>query len=572
MLEGFKEKRSFHLNWDVYELNKNFYSNSALILAGTLIYMIYYSTGGDLSGLFGKNINLNMINQLLMTMVSMLYVTLFVMLITYSANAKTGDVYVIGCITLCCLVVGAFNLNLIMNMGNVQIQYYGYVSGMLITLEQILYLAGMYFLLRPDVDGKRSRKKSLIYYLGIPSLLIVLVGGLRLAIDAGIIKPGQSVEIKFLLLILNFAVLIISLYFAVNLLYTNGNVGRNGVSRSFSIGIAGVFIIFIINQLILLNRLMESDTGLMMFQIFKVMGMAMLIRTVFKEYIVGTRKNSRREESQLRLYVEKLNKVVERNTKEIREKNEMILNQLEYARAIQQSLLPPNTFEGSGGCKFEMGYFPCERLSGDFYDIFQVDEDNYVFYIMDVSGHGIPAALLTMVAKNAVSDFSGSMNRRERALHPDLMLADLYVEFNKLGLPDEIHFVIFYAVYNAKTRELTYSSGGINCAPILFEKNGGFSYLNESKGFPICKLGNLFEPKYSVYKRTIREGDILLLYTDGLVDFEKNRLFDEDTLIRLIEGNKTLDIKELGILMKNIITPGVDELNDDITYLIMRHD
>ncbi len=169
-------------------------------------------------------------------------------------------------------------------------------------------------------------------------------------------------------------------------------------------------------------------------------------------------------------------------------------------------------------------YFPCERLSGDFYDIYRIDEDNIGMYVLDVSGHGISAALMTMFCNNFIKS-TERLIKRYRGLKPHRNLKHFYEEFNKMNFPEEMHMVIFFASYNISTRTLTYCTGGMNCYPILVRKSGDAEFLNQSQGFPICQMSEFFTPEYKSAKIDLMPGDRIVFYTDGLIDKFKKQCY-----------------------------------------------
>lgn len=143
--------------------------------------------------------------------------------------------------------------------------------------------------------------------------------------------------------------------------------------------------------------------------------------------------------------------------------------------------------------------------------------------MLDVSGHGLSAALLTMFSNNYLKSTDKNL-QLTRGLKPDRTLHYFYEQFNKLNFPDEMHMVVFYATLNLNTRTLTYCSAGLNCSPIRFKKNGKVEYLDKSEGFPICKLMDFIVPEFRSEKIKLEKGD-RLYFTDGLIDQEKNNTF-----------------------------------------------
>ena len=274
-----------------------------------------------------------------------------------------------------------------------------------------------------------------------------------------------------------------------------------------------------------------------------------------------------RLQRQFNLYSMNLKKIIDKKTYQVREANQKFIDELEYAKQIQQSLLPnPNTTYRD--VKFISEYFPCERLSGDFYDHYRLDDDNLALYLLDVSGHGLSAALLTMFSNNYLKSTDKNL-QLTRGLKPDRTLHHFYEQFNKLNFPDEMHMVVFYATLNLNTKTLTYCSAGLNCSPIRFRKNGKVEYLDKSEGFPICKLMDFIVPEFRSEKIKLVKGDRLLFYTDGLIDREKNSTFDLESLTAFIKNHKDDELNELNRKITGMINPMKESLNDDITYMLL---
>lgn len=270
---------------------------------------------------------------------------------------------------------------------------------------------------------------------------------------------------------------------------------------------------------------------------------------------------------QFNLYAKNLKKIIDKRTVQLTEINDKFIEELEYAKKIQQSLLP-KTQTQIRDVTILSGYFPCERVSGDFYDVYRIDDDNLALYLLDVAGHGISAALMTMFSNNHLKSNEQHL-MRFRGLKPDLNLQQFYQEFNQMHFPDEMHMVMFYATLNLNNRMLTYCSGGMNCIPIHIKPNGKFKFLDQSKGFPICKIDDSFVPEFVSARVALEKGDRIVFYTDGLIDEEKNNLFDQETLIQFLVDNRSRSIQDLYELLLEQVRANKDGLNDDVTFVIM---
>jgi uridine kinase len=310
-----------------------------------------------------------------------------------------------------------------------------------------------------------------------------------------------------------------------------------------------------------------DDMTMFLSYIFKTIGFSIFYYYNYKFFIIDPKKVIQNKENQLMLYARNLEKIINKRTVESREANERFITELEYAKSIQQSLLPSRRLNIKG-VNFLSDYFPCERLSGDFYDIYRIDEENIGMYVLDVSGHGISAALMTMYCNNYIKS-SEKLIKRYRGLMPHRNFSHFYEEFNKMNFPDEMHMVLFYAALNTNTNVLTYCSGGMNCTPFIISAKGEITNLDKSKGFPICKLSDFFVPEYESAQIILSKGDRIIFYTDGLVDKDKNKIFTEDELKIFMRDNNGASLKDLNEELIDSIYPYADDLDDDVTYFIM---
>ncbi len=281
-------------------------------------------------------------------------------------------------------------------------------------------------------------------------------------------------------------------------------------------------------------------------------------------YVVFHHKNNKHSQK----YTKNLEQMIEVRTKELKNSNDKFINELEYARIIQQSLLPLKELK-FGDTQFVSGYFPCDKLSGDFYDIYRVDEDSIGMYVLDVSGHGISAALMTMFCNNFIKS-PERIIKKYRALKPHRNLSNFYEEFNKVNFPTEMYMVMMSASYNMQTKILTYCSGGLNSVPIVMRYDGQLEYLDKSSGFPICNMEDLFVPEYESARIQLYSGDRVLFYTDGLVESSYNPIFSVDELKALLRICKDDSLEELNQRIQSQIMLVEGNLIDDVSYFILQ--
>lgn len=355
------------------------------------------------------------------------------------------------------------------------------------------------------------------------------------------------------------------------------------------IGISGMFIFELKRFIVEQNRYqirMASSIGFLLFTVvsglipapnfalgnaiynfFLVVACLSYIHVAFKYNIAMPVMQQKNAERQIKLYAENLEVIVNKRTAELRKGNEQFVSDIEYARKIQQSLLP-GEFVSYEGVEFVSLYYPCERLSGDFYDIYMIDDDHIGMYVLDVSGHGVPAALMTMFCMNYIKSSERLINQF-RAKKPHRNLKHFFEEFNKVNFPDEMHMVMFFATYDMRARVLTYCSGGMNTLPFVIRTDGQTQKLDQSIGFPICRVGSFFTPEFHSAKIDLTIGDRVIFYTDGLTDKSKNFIFDEEELLSALCRGKDLSLKELKETLVGSLSTVFNRLDDDLTFFIM---
>ena len=239
--------------------------------------------------------------------------------------------------------------------------------------------------------------------------------------------------------------------------------------------------------------------------------------------------------------------------------NKKMREDITFAKNIQSKSLPAK--EGYVGVDFDYIYIPSEQLSGDFFDIIEIDDNRIGFYIADVAGHGVTASILTMFIRQSMRN----LNERGKLIKPSMILAKLRDIFSDLNLEDNEYFTLLYGLYNRKTKVLTYANGGSTTRPLHIRKDK-VEFLN-SKGLPIS--GIFAGIKYEDYEIKLKSGDVVLLYTDGIIEFKSlnGEQYGENRLIESVRGNEADFIDKImesfGSFVKNAT------VSDDIALLSM---
>lgn len=303
--------------------------------------------------------------------------------------------------------------------------------------------------------------------------------------------------------------------------------------------------------------------------ILKFVSMFIIFRAIFAKNVQAPYIELTTAQNALRDYADNLDRTVEQRTRQLKAINSRLMEDLEYARDIQNSMLPivlPDTPE----IGFSAVYLPAERLSGDFYDVFKLDDSNMGFYVCDVSGHGVPAAMLTVFLKQCVDSVVETDRQKGTISSPSSMLQQVYEAFNHSNFKDDVYIVLIYCIYNIFEKSLIYSSAGMNEEPILINENGRVNEITIS-GFPICKLKGVCTVTYSDFDLPVTNGDRLYLFTDGLVEARSKdkQQYSTDRLKQLLQkvGSESLAAQAVMISDDILQFAAGNRLNDDVTLM-----
>ena len=204
-----------------------------------------------------------------------------------------------------------------------------------------------------------------------------------------------------------------------------------------------------------------------------------------------------------------------------------IQDDLDAAADIQKSLLPQKTHIAE---HVDVAWFfePCDKIGGDIFNMIQLDEDHLVIYMLDVSGHGVPAAMVTVSVSQLMQMHTGFLVQKgtgpsseNRIMSPIEVLDALDREFPFERFNN--FFTINYFILNTKTGIADYANAG-HPKPVLLRKNGSLEEL-ESSGPPIgTRSLSLAKDKILFTEEQIQiyPGDKVILYTDGLVEYYNN--------------------------------------------------
>jgi len=240
---------------------------------------------------------------------------------------------------------------------------------------------------------------------------------------------------------------------------------------------------------------------------------------------------------------------------------EMFKRELEMAKEVQ-SMLIPSSLPSDELYDFAAFYKPMRQVGGDYYDFIELNENEILFCVADVSGKGISAAIL-------MANFQAYL----RAMAPIMdNLSQLVTSLNDKVVQSakgEKFITLFIAIYNNKTRQLRYVNAGHN-PPILHSQKGNELLSKGTTGMGMLEV--LY--RLDVGEVLLAEDALLLCYTDGLVEQEDDSGadFGMEHLTDFIEENQSLNSSALNQkLIDHLIQfKGKQPYIDDIALLTCR--
>ncbi|MCP5494294.1 MAG: SpoIIE family protein phosphatase [Leptospiraceae bacterium] len=239
--------------------------------------------------------------------------------------------------------------------------------------------------------------------------------------------------------------------------------------------------------------------------------------------------------------LENLNLVLQANNQKLNETLRLIKLDLNFAKKIQVKLLPESLLE-IDGLNICSVYVPMEEVGGDIFDIVRLDNGIVRIMIADAIGHGVQAALITMLIK---SEF-------ETIKHSEWSTSVLMYNLNNIFFDKYASLKTFFTCciveIDIQKETITYSSAG-HLAQLLIKDT------TESLSKTGKVLGLKKDAKYKEITKPFQKGDKLLLFTDGLLEefSDSGELFGEDRLLETISVAKNESIQSLcDFLLKSL--------------------
>jgi sigma-B regulation protein RsbU (phosphoserine phosphatase) len=229
--------------------------------------------------------------------------------------------------------------------------------------------------------------------------------------------------------------------------------------------------------------------------------------------------------------------------------------ELEIARRIQTSILP-RAYPDSDHFTVAARYVPMTSVAGDFYDFLLTDPQQAGLLIADVSGHGVPAALIASMVKLAAT------SQRANAAHPATLLSGMNTVLH--GNTQEQFVTAAYVYLDAASSTLRYSAAAH--PPMLLLRAGKVVELAENG----LMLAAFSFATYSTVEYPLESGDRLVLYTDGILEAANatGEEFGPHRLSALLKDGARLSAEAAADHIVSSLQTWSKSQNDDLTVLI----
>lgn len=260
-------------------------------------------------------------------------------------------------------------------------------------------------------------------------------------------------------------------------------------------------------------------------------------------------------QQKLRERNELLEQTVEKGTIALQQQEE----ELKRAREIQQMLLP-STIPQPPGAQISIAWQPAREVSGDYFDVIQLDEKRLGICVGDVAGKGITAALL-------MANLQASFRAFATAEATPQVVCTKLNRFLCANIASGKFVTFFYAVLDSEKRMLTYENAGHS--PGLLLRDTGETESLRGGG---AVLGALPDWAYQDYAVQLQPGDKLLVSTDGITEAEDAQLqeFGEERLLDAARAGDANAIETQRAIMQRVTAFCGGNFRDDATLVVLR--
>jgi serine phosphatase RsbU (regulator of sigma subunit) len=263
---------------------------------------------------------------------------------------------------------------------------------------------------------------------------------------------------------------------------------------------------------------------------------------------------------------------------EVEEKHQSVKDSIEYAKVIQDSILPATKEIDKYVSDYFILYQPKDVVSGDFYWFYGIDQHSYLIAACDCTGHGVPGAFMSMIGNTLLNEIV----KEKKIYSPENILIQLNnniritLKQNELFSESRDGMDIALCLVNTLTKKVCFA-GANRPLWILTQDENGNPKIKETKAnkYAIGGLQNEAEKIFTLHEFELSKGDIFYIFTDGYADQfggERGKKFMTGNLLSYIEKIGIENTETQKELLKQTIHQWKGELEqvDDICVIGVR--
>jgi phosphoserine phosphatase RsbU/P len=234
-------------------------------------------------------------------------------------------------------------------------------------------------------------------------------------------------------------------------------------------------------------------------------------------------------------------------SRDLQEQKQLLEAELAEAAEYVSTILPSPLKDDA--IDIDVRFLPSRQLGGDCFDYYWLDSEHLAIYLLDVSGHGLRAALPSLSVINLLRS---RLLDRVDYYQPNQVLRGLNRTFQMNDRNDK-YFTIWYGVYNIKTREMLYSSAGHPPAVLLFLDDCE-NIVDKRLKTPGVPVGMFPDVNYTNASCQIQPQSSLYVFSDGIYEIDQSRsmIWGLDKFIELLRDYKTIPHRNLDTLLQKV--------------------
>ena len=245
----------------------------------------------------------------------------------------------------------------------------------------------------------------------------------------------------------------------------------------------------------------------------------------------------------------------------------VIRKNLKLAGKLHEALLPLET-STLGDIHFESLFVPCEFVAGDIFNFFKLKEGMVIFYLLDVAGHGIPAAMLSFTLSHYITPVpfrEGSETNFLDFADPIRLAEELNHMFEQRS-DGQQYFTLVYGTIDLATQHIQFTQAGH--PPLIHLPAGGQAEARGEGGFP---MGLFPDVTFDLNEFRYQDGDRIFIYSDGVTECfnPAKKPYTLDRLLEKINETRDQPLKDALRAIKDDLTRWrqSDEFEDDLSLL-----